>query len=77
MNHSMTHHSIDHDRVSKYKPTVSNAASDMSDAQTAHDKLNLMIVRGQDTSGFIDGFNSSPFNERKLGGGSGASEKQS
>ena len=31
----------------------------MPEAQTAHDKLNLMIIRGQDPASYIDNFNTS------------------
>jgi hypothetical protein len=35
----------------------SYSGSNPVDAQTAHDRLNLMIVRGQDPSSYIDSFN--------------------
>ena len=31
----------------------------MPEAQTAHDKLNIMIIRGQDPGSYIDNFNTS------------------
>jgi len=43
------------DKVFKYRPP-----GETGDPKNAHDKLNLMIVRGQDPSSFIEGFNSSP-----------------
>jgi len=43
------------DKVFKYRPP-----GETGGPKSAHDKLNLMIVRGQDPSSFIEGFNSSP-----------------
>lgn len=43
------------DKVFRYRPP-----GETGDPKSAHDKLNLMIVRGQDPSSFIETFNSSP-----------------
>jgi hypothetical protein len=48
------------DKVFKYRPP-----GEVADAKSAHDKLNLMIVRGQDPSSFIETFNSSPADMNK------------
>ena len=48
--------SVDGERVFSY-----GGVGEMVDAQTAHDKLNLMIVRGQDPASYIDSFNSTMF----------------
>lgn len=51
--------SLSTERVFQYQAQQVKASPIMPEAQTAHDKLNLMIIRGQDPGSYIDHFNTS------------------